>query len=154
MLTVSIHTRTTLLGIYYAYYAGILLLSPIEGLICCVLRDALLHSIAVMHSYLRYCHLLHPQNFRSLAVFCFSQHPLESVLYENPRRSAVSEIFKPPCLTIPWSKSLRHFLPYFDVWSEQQLNLLTMSASFSALICCHIIGWLYMGINKLVCRCT
>ena len=58
-----------------------------------------------------------PQNCCSLDLFCFSHnslHTVETVVCENQRRSAVSEILKPPCLAptiIPWSKSLRlHFI--------------------------------------------
>ena len=98
----------------------------------------MLHTTVVMCGYLHYCHLpvsfdqsgpspltslvnklyFCPQNCCSLDVFCFSHHSLqtlETVVCENPRRSAVSEIFKPPRLAptvIPQSKSLRsHFFP-------------------------------------------
>ena len=51
-------------------------------------------------------------------------------MHENPRRSAVSQIPKPPCLAptiFLQSKSLKS---PSDIWSEKQLSLLTMSACF------------------------
>ena len=66
--------------------------------------------------------------------FSFSHHSLQTLetVCENSRRSAVSEILKPPCLAptiIPRSKSLGwHFCPHSDIWSEKQLNLLAMFA--------------------------
>ena len=56
--------------------------------------------------------------------FSFSHHSLqilETVVHDNPRRSAVSEIFKPPCLAptiISWSKIT--FRPHSDIWSEKR----------------------------------
>ena len=104
---------------------------PLRGFMHCVLRAALLHTTVVMCAYLHYCHL--PVTFDQsgpspltsfttnaflpaelLLTGCFFLHhslqTLETVVHENPRRSAVSEILKPPCLAptiIPWSKSLR-----------------------------------------------
>ena len=101
-------------------------------------RDALLDTTVVMCGYFSYCHLLvsfdqsGPSPLTSLITntflptellltgcfFCFSHpslQPLETVVHENHRRSAVSEILKPSCLAAtisPWSKSLRsHFFP-------------------------------------------
>ena len=108
--------------------------------VACPLRDALLHTTVVTCGYLRYCHL--PVSFDQsgpspltslinntflptelLLTGCFlffapfSANCLETVVCENPRRSAVSEILKPPCLAptiIPRSKSLRsHFSPFW-----------------------------------------
>ena len=91
---------------------------PLRGLMCCVFRDALLHTIVVMCGYLHYCHLpvsfdqSGPSPLTSLIYKAFLPTELLltgcflffapfsklSVVCENPRRSAVSEILKPPCL--------------------------------------------------------
>ena len=101
----------------------------------CVFRDALLHTIVVMRGYLHYCYL--PVSFDQsgpsplislintafltaelLLTRCFLYHSLptlETVVHKNPRRSAISEIPKPPCLAptiMPQAKSLKsHFFP-------------------------------------------
>ena len=98
---------------------------PLRGLTCCVLRDALLHTTVVMHVF--FFALLSPRPVWPFSsdlshfylqncthwMFFHSLQTLETVVCENPRRSAVSVILKPPCLPptiIPWSKSLwSHF---------------------------------------------
>ena len=75
----------------------------------CVFRDALLHTTVVMCVYLLYYHLpvglsgpfpltslidytFCPKNSRSLYVFCYLHHSLqtlETFVHENPRRSVV-----------------------------------------------------------------
>ena len=81
-----------------------------------------------------------PAELLLTGCLCFS-HPslqtLETVVCGNHRRSAVSELFKPPYLasTInPWSKSLWTCLPLSDICSEKKLNHLIMSAYFYAFI--------------------
>ena len=97
-------------------------------------RDALLHTTVVMCGYLCYGHLpisfdqsgpspltllfnnvFLPAELLLTGCFCFSHHSLQTVVFENPRRLAVSEKLKLPCLAptiIPQSKSLRsHFFP-------------------------------------------
>ena len=123
------------------------------GLKRSVFRDALLHTTVVMCGYLRYCHL--PVSFdqsgsspspltslinntflpaEPLLTGCFTHHSLqtlETVVLENPRRSAVSEILKPPCLAptiIPRSKSLRsHFFPILTFGLKNSWTSSTMS---------------------------
>ena len=137
----DVHSVSTLLGIYSTYWSSAAVTFPLSGLARCVFSDALLHTTVGMCGYFcvtvtllsaltsldlllrplslpkRFC----PQNCCSLDVFLFSH-----VMHENLRRSAISEIFKPPCLAptiIPSSKSLRsHFFPIHDIWSEKQLN--------------------------------
>ena len=46
------------------------------------------------------------------------------------------------------------FLSHSVIWSEQQLNLLTISACCDTFSCCHMIGWLNISITKLVHRST
>ena len=77
-------------------------------------------------------------------VFAHSLQTLETVVHENPRRSAVSEILQTTLsgtnnhstVKVTWIT----FLPHSDIWSEKQLNLLTMSTCFYAFSCCHMIG--------------
>ena len=107
---------------------------------CCSVSTNLtycVHTTVVMCGYLHYCH--HPFSFDQsgpspltslikkvflptelllTGCFLFLHHSLqilEAVVRENPRRSAGSEILKPPCLApiiISWSKSLRsHLFP-------------------------------------------
>ena len=128
---------------------------PLRGLMRCLFRAALLHTTVVMRGYSRDCHLPvsfdqpgpspltslinKAQNCCLLDVFCFSHHTLQTFVCQNPRRSAISEILKAPCLAptiipfhsiplhyitfyladafIPRSKSLRsHFFPHLDSW--------------------------------------
>ena len=111
------HSVLTLLGIYSAASAAVTY--PLRHLTLCLVRDALLHTTAVMCGYLCYCH--RPVSFDQsgsspltslinkaelLLTGCFLHHSLQT---ENPRRSTVSEILKPPCLAptiIPRSKSV------------------------------------------------
>ena len=106
---------------------------------------------------IRFC----TQNCCSLDVLCFSLHfsANSRLLRENPRRSAVSEILKPPCLAptiIPRSKSLRsHFFPILTFGLK---NSWTSWPHVCMLLCIWLLphDWLikYHCINKLVCRCA
>ncbi len=105
----------------------------LQGLMCCAFRDGILYTLV---GYLSYCCLFiisnqsahslltstrHfcPHNCRSMDIFCFSDHSLqtlEMVVHENPSRSAVFEILRPARLaptTIPHSKSLKS--PFFPI---------------------------------------
>ena len=118
----------------------------------CVFRDALLHTIVVMHVFLRNCHL--PVSFNQpgpspltslinkaflrtklLLSGCFILHhylqTLETVVCENPRRSAVTQT----TLSGTNNHTSITFIPHSEIWSEKQLNLLTMSACFYAFNC-------------------
>ena len=134
LLTCSaICSLSTLLGIYYTYFftycSSVAVAYPLRGLAHCVFRDALLYTTVILCGYLHYCHLpvsvdqsgpsplisLIHNAFLStelLMFICFSHHSLQTlknVVHENPSRSAVSEILKPPCLgpiIIPRSKLL------------------------------------------------
>ncbi len=86
-----------------------------SGFMCCVFRDDILQTLVVTSGYLSYYCLsiisnqsvhspltstrhFHPHNCRSLDIFYFSDHSLqtlEMVVCENPSRSAVSEILRP-----------------------------------------------------------
>ena len=123
------------------------LLSP-----SCQLWPVCPFSSDLSHWARRFC----PQNCCSLDVFCFSHHSLqtlETVVRENPRRSAVSEILKPPCLAptiIPRSKSLRsHFFPILTFGLKNSWTSWPRLHAFMHLVCCHMIGWLNICINKL-----
>ena len=67
--------------------------------------------------------------------FCFlhrSLHTQEIVVLENPKRSVVSKILKPPCLEPTFIFTVKvssiKFLPHSVIWSEKHLNLLIMPA--------------------------
>ena len=86
-----------------------------------------------------------PTELLLTGFFCFLHHSLqtvETIVRENHRRSAVSEILKPPCLAptiIPCSKSLETtFLPNSDIWSEKTTEPLDL-ACFYALRCSNMI---------------
>ena len=99
-----------------------------------------------------------PQNCCSLDAFWFSHHSLqtlETIVHENPKRFAVSEILTTLSGTNNHSMVKVTYIiciSHSDIWSEKQLNLLTTSACFYAFSCCHVIGWLNTCINKLVYR--
>ena len=83
-----------------------------------------------------------PHNWRSLDIFCFSDHSLQKmVVRENPRRSAVSDILRPARLaptTMPRSMPLKSlFLPKSDTRFELQQVILTSSTCLNALSCSH-----------------
>ena len=58
-LHINIHTVTTLLVIYsiWNHWSSAAVAAPLQGLTCCVFRDALLHTTVLMQGYLSYCHL-------------------------------------------------------------------------------------------------
>ena len=90
----------------------------------------------------------------SLDVFSFTHHSLQSIetfVHENPRKAAGSDTHT----TLSGANNHSTVkvtsitcIPYSDIWSEKQLNLLTMSAGFYAFSFCHI-GSLNVCINKL-----
>ena len=134
----------------------------------CVFRDALLHTTVVMRGYLRYCHLpvsfdqSGPSPLTSLINNAFL--PAELLLTgcflfftpfsANSRdccawKSQEISSFWDTQTTLSGTNNhstvkvtLITFLPISVIWSEKQLNLLTMSACFYAFSCCHMIGWL------------
>ena len=98
------------------------------------------------------------QNCCSLDVFCFSHYSLqtlENVVHENPRRSAVSEILKPPRLAptiIPQSKSLwSHLCPILTFGLNNSWTSWPCLHAFMHLVAA-MIGWLNICINKLLYR--
>ena len=146
---------TTSLGVLFFTLIGLsaAVADPLRGSRCCVFRDALLHTTVVIRGYLLPVSFDQPGPsppslttrfflaellltglflvFLGEGVSHHSQQTLDTVVHEFLRRSAVSEILKPPRLEatiIPQSKVT--FLFHSDVWSEQQLNLLTMSVCF------------------------
>ena len=132
---VSVHSLSTLFWLRLIRLSSATVAYPLRGLTRCVFRDALLHTTVLMCGYLHYC--------------CLS-----AFLPENPRRSAVTEILKPPRLApiiIQWSKLLRsHFFPILTFGLNNSWASWPSLHAFIAFSCCHVIGWLNISINKLV----
>ena len=129
--TLSEHFIRYLLDFFFTLKSSAAVAYPLRGLTHCVFRDALLHTTLVIcititflsastsltlflwtHS-LATCFCL--QNCCSLGVFLFftpfsaNSRDMNFIVHENPRRSTISEILKPPCLAptiIPRSKLL------------------------------------------------
>ena len=145
--TLSEHFIRYLFDLFFRLI-GLLLLQPIHF---CLLRDALLHATVIASGYLHYCHL--------------PASSLTTVVHENPRRSAVSEILKPPCLTptiIPRSKSLRsHLFPILTFGLKNSWTSWPHLRCFYAFSCCHMIVWLNIALtswctgltNKVLTEC-
>ena len=131
--TLSEHLIRYLLDLCFRLKSSAAVAYPLKGLMHCVFRDALLHTTVVMcgNAWLStflsalssLALLLWPlsltrclcrQSCCSLDVFYFSYHSLqtpETAVHENPRRSAVSEMLKPPCLALASFCSQSHLDP-------------------------------------------
>ena len=110
-----------------------------------------------------------PHNCCSLDVFSFSHHSLQTnktVVHENPRRSGVSEILKPPCLAptiIPRSKSHvshSHFCPILTFglknswrsWPCLHAFLNLVAATWLADLIFALTSWCTGIPNKVLCE--
>ena len=145
------YSVTTLLGITFWWIAAVA--DPLQSLMCCLLfcipllkrmviwiTDAFLS--AAFSSELLWM-VVFPTILCTLSRDCV----LKSVVYKiwNTQTTRYGtnnhSMVKVMEVTFPL---------HSDVWSKQQLNLLTMPECFYALCCCHIIDLLDNCINGLV----
>ena len=148
----------------FTYWSSAAISHPLRGLMRCVFRDALLHAVirvVILLSVTSLALLLWPLTLttRFCSQNCCSLHhspqKLETVVRESPWRSAVSEIFKPPCLAriiIPWSKSLRsHF---FTILTFGLKNSWTSWPCMCVFMILLAATWLADSIFALTSWCT
>ena len=172
------HCVCALLGIYSTYWSSAVVAYPLRGLLCCVFRDALLHTTVVMCGYLNYCHLpvsfdqSGPSPLTSLINkhFCppellltgcflffasFSANSRDCCVWKSQEISS----FWDTQTTLSGTNNHSHDQSHLDhisspFWHLVWKNSWTSWPGLHAIMHLVLIGWWNICINKLVYRST